>query len=114
MRKLLDLFSQKTDSFEEIDDQQSYDHVVIEIIDDVVKKKKDLHDRYNQLFEKLWVSVKSVPEKKFVAKKLLNRLLKESDKLFINAQILATKLCPICQKNKDSSKKIFKFSDRIH
>ncbi len=113
MRKLLDLFSQETDSIEEIDEEKNYDHVVIEIIDDVVKKKKELHYRYNQIFERLWVSAKSIPEKKLIAKKLLNRLLRESDQLFIRAQIQATKMCPICKKAKEEQK-IFKFSDSLH
>ena len=73
MRKLIDLFSQETDSIEEIDEEKNYDHVVIEIIIDVVKKK-ELHYRYNQIFERLWVSAKSIPEKEINCKKLLNRL----------------------------------------
>ncbi|MBS91473.1 MAG: hypothetical protein CMM95_00250 [Rickettsiales bacterium] len=113
MRKLLDFFNQEIDSIEEFDEKYDYDHIVIEIIDDVVKKKKDLHIKYNQLFEKLWISAKSIQEKKLIAKKLLNRLLKESDQLFLKAQILATKLCPVCEKARESQK-IFKFSDSLH
>ena len=113
MRKLLDFFSHDTDSFEETDIEKDYDQIVIEIIDDLVKKKKDLHHRYDQLLEKLYISAKSVPEKKFVAKKLLNRLMKESDHLFIKAQIMASKLCPVCQKARENNR-IFKFSDRLH
>tara|TARA_B100000575_G_scaffold284207_1_gene277970 strand:+ start:883 stop:1227 length:345 start_codon:yes stop_codon:yes gene_type:complete len=114
MRKILDIFNQQDESVEEEAEAfDDFDHIVVEIIDDVVKKKKDLHAKYDQLFDKLWVSAKPIKTKKTFAKKLLNRLLKESDQIFIKGQILAAKLCPVCEKQRNSEK-IFKFSDRVH
>ena len=45
----------------------------------------------------LWVSEKNINERKFIAKRLLSRLLRESDLIFIRAQNLATRLCPKCE-----------------
>ena len=45
---------------------------MVEIIDDC-KKRKVLHDRYNLLFERLWVAEKDLNERKFVARRLLSR-----------------------------------------
>ena len=76
---------------------EHFDYIMIEIIDDVVKKRKVLHDRYNLLFERLWVAEKDINERKFVARRLLSRLLRESDLIFARAQNLASRLCPKCQ-----------------
>ena len=73
-----------------------YDNVLVEIIDDVVKKRKYLHNKYDILFEKLWISNKNLEQRKHLAKKLLGRLLRESDLIFIRAQNLAQRLCPKC------------------
>lgn len=75
---------------------KNYDNVLVEIIDDVVKKRKYLHNKYDILFEKLWISNKSLNQRKITAKKLLARLLRESDLIFIRAQNLAQRLCPKC------------------
>jgi len=75
---------------------KNYDNVLVEIIDDVVKKRKYLHNKYDILFEKLWISNKSLNERKTIAKRLLARLLRESDLIFIKAQNLAQRLCPKC------------------
>ena len=82
---------------EQRDSVESYDYILVEIIDDVVKKRKNLHNRYDKLFEKIWVSRKSINERKFIAKRLLSRLLRESDLIFMRAQDLATRLCPKCE-----------------
>ena len=78
------------------DSLKNYDNVLVEIIDDVVKKRKYLHNKYDILFEKLWISNKSLSQRKNIAKKLLARLLRESDLIFIRAQNLAQRLCPKC------------------
>ena len=79
------------------DPSEDFNNILVEIIDDVVKKRKALHDKYDQLFEMLWVSEKNINERKFIAKRLLSRLLRESDLIFIRAQNLATRLCPKCE-----------------
>ena len=83
-------FEKKAESYE------NYDNVLVEIIDDVVKKRKYLHNKYDILFEKLWISNKNLEQRKHLAKKLLGRLLRESDLIFIRAQNLAQRLCPKC------------------
>ena len=40
------------------DPSEDFNNILVEIIDDVVKKRKVLHDKYDQLFEMLWVSEK--------------------------------------------------------
>ena len=90
MKKLSEYFNfEKKSEF-----HHNYDDVLIEIIDDVVKKRKYLHNKYDILFEKLWISNKNLRQRKHLAKKLLGRLLRESDLIFIRAQNLAQRLCP--------------------
>ena len=94
MKKLSDYFyfnfEKNTESL------KNYDNVLVEIIDDVVKKRKYLHNKYDILFEKLWISNKSLNQRKTTAKRILARLLRESDLIFIRAQNLAQRLCPKC------------------
>ena len=95
MKKLSDYFY--FNSKKQSDSSENFDNIMVEIIDDVVKKRKVLHDRYNLLFERLWVAEKDLNERKFVARRLLSRLLRESDLIFARAQNLAVRLCPKCQ-----------------
>ena len=95
MKKLSDYFY--FNSKKQSDSSENFDNIMVEIIDDVVKKRKVLHDRYSLLFERLWVAEKDLNERKFVARRLLSRLLRESDLIFARAQNLAVRLCPKCQ-----------------
>ena len=95
MKKLSDYFY--FNSKKQSDSSENFDNIMVEIIDDVVKKRKVLHDKYNLLFERLWVAEKDLNERKFVARRLLSRLLRESDLIFARAQNLAVRLCPKCQ-----------------
>lgn len=94
MKKLSDYFY--FNSKKQSDSSENFDNIMVEIIDDVVKKRKVLHDKYNLLFERLWVAEKDLNERKFVARRLLSRLLRESDLIFARAQNLAVRLCPKC------------------
>ena len=94
MKKLSEYFYFNFDKTGE--SQKNFDNVLVEIIDDVVKKRKYLHNKYDILFEKLWVSNKNLNQRKDFAKRLLARLLRESDLIFIRAQNLAQRLCPNC------------------
>ena len=85
-----------------------YDNVLVEIIDDVVKKRKYLHNKYDILFEKLWISNKNLEQRKHFAKKLLGRLFRESNLIFIRAQNLAQRLCPKCANAETSRPLILK------
>ena len=48
----------------------------------LLKKGKVLHDKYNLLFERLWVAEKDLNERKFVARRLLTIVKTESDLIF--------------------------------
>jgi len=115
LRKILNIFSStgKVDrpEFESIDNE----HIVLEIIDDVVKKRKELHNHYDHLIEKVWVSAKPIEYKMILAKCLLLRLLKESDRIFVRGQMMATKLCPKCSTNKKKfSTTFYNYSGKTH
>jgi len=115
LRKILDIFSSngKIDNSET--EFKEYEHIILEIIDDVIKKRKKIHNHYDQLVEKVWVSAKPLECKMVLAKYLLSRLLKESDRIFLNGQMLATKLCPKCRVNRKSfSATFYNFSDKTH
>jgi len=108
MKKNLNYFSSTTTK--KITSEQNYQYIVFEIIDDVIDKRKNLDSKYDQLMKKLWVSEKSINKKTILAKYILSRVLRESDKIFSEAQYLAKQLCPRCRKNisnfEDYSKKI--------
>ncbi len=75
-----------------------FEENLIEILDDVFKKKKLISQNYHILIQKVWLSPKYNDEKIKIAKFLLNRLNKELARIIMNASILASKLCPYCNK----------------
>ena len=75
--------------------------------------KKKLHVRYNLLIEKVWVSPKPINYKLLLAKYLLGRLMKESERIFIRVQHLAQEPCPKCNQRK-INKVFYEYSDHIH
>ena len=105
MRKILNLYP---DDNVTKDHHDQYSYIILEIIDDVVKKRMKLHTEYNSKIERVWVSSKPLSRKVKLAKYLMGRLLKESDQIFIRGQMLATKLCPSCN-NDDFNKQNFDF-----
>jgi hypothetical protein len=82
-----------------ISDEENYQYVIFEIIDDVIDKRKGIDLKYDQLMKKLWISEKPINRKTILAKYLLARVLRESEKIFFEAQCLAKQLCPSCRKN---------------
>ena len=115
MRKLFDFFSSETSIDRDLESVDNYDYVLIEIIDDVIKKRKDVHKSYDRLIEKVWVSARPIKCKTFLAKYLLGRLLRESDRIFAKGQSLATRLCPKCNQYSENKKNVFlKYSDKTH
>tara|TARA_Y100000589_G_scaffold331474_1_gene385185 strand:+ start:266 stop:613 length:348 start_codon:yes stop_codon:yes gene_type:complete len=115
LRKLLDFFSSEARIETDHETKDNYDYVLIEIIDDVIKKRKDVHKRYDRLVEKVWVSARPIKCKTFLAKYLLGRLLRESDRIFAKGQTLATRLCPKCNQYSDNHKNVFlKYSNKTH
>ncbi len=78
---------------------EDFQHIISEIISDLIEKKKDIHIKYDQLIKKLWLSNRKLNYKTTIAKYILARLLRESDKAFTEAQLMAKQICPRCKKN---------------
>ena len=99
-------------SFEKVITEDNYQEIVLEIIFDLIEKRKLIHLRYDELIKKLWVSSKPRTLKTNLGKYLLTRLLRESDRAFAEAQSLAKQLCPNCKK--DFSNYEDNYSDKLH
>ena len=100
MKKLFNLFKSFNTFEVEKRSNEDFNYVIMEIIEDVLKKRTKTHKRYERLFEILWISKRPIQCKTYLAKYLLGRLLKESDRIFNKGQILATRLCPNCNNYK--------------
>ena len=74
--------------------EDNYQEILLEIIYDVIGKRKLIHSKYDVLIKKLWESSKPRTLKTNLGKYLLTRLLRESDRAFEDAQSLAKQLCP--------------------
>ena len=79
-----------------------FEESFIEILDNVFEKQKILSINYHYLIKRLWSSNKCNSNKIKIARFLLNRLNKESARILLNASLLASKICPHC--NKDNQK----------
>ena len=79
--------------------EDNFQEIILEIIYDVIGKRKLIHSRYDELIKKLWESSKPRTLKTNLGKYLLTRLLRESDRAFADAQLLAKQLCPTCKKD---------------
>ena len=79
--------------------EENFQTIIFEIINDVIVKRKEIHLKYDELIKKLWSSKKRNEKKSVLARYIMARVLRESDKAFIEAQVLAKQLCPNCQKN---------------
>ena len=79
--------------------EDNYQEILLEIIYDVIGKRKLIHSKYDELIKKLWESSKPRSLKTNLGKYLLTRLLRESDRAFAEAQSLAKQLCPNCKKD---------------
>jgi len=91
--------------------EDNYQEIVLEIIYDVIGKRKLIHSRYDELIKKLWESSKATTIKTNLGKYLLTRLLRESDRAFAEAQSLAKQLCPTCKKDFSNYEN---YSEKLH
>ena len=91
--------------------EDNYQEIVLEIIYDVIGKRKSIHSRYDELIKKLWESSKPKTLKTNLGKYLLTRLLRESDRAFAEAQSLAKQLCPTCKKDLSNYDN---YSEKLH
>ena len=92
--------------------EDNYQEILLEIIYDVIGKRKLIHSKYDELIKKLWGSSKPITLKTNLGKYLLTRLLRESDRAFEEAQSLAKQLCPNCKK--DFSNNDDNYSEKLH
>ena len=67
---------------------------MILLIDSVINGRLQIHFRYELLIKKLSRSEKSIDTKLRISRYIMHRILRESDRIFIKAQIKANKLCP--------------------
>ena len=72
--------------------EKEFNDLMLQIITNVIEEKHEKHFVYNRIFKKLMVSKK--PNKLKLAKYILGRLLRESYRIFFNAQVNATQHCP--------------------
>ena len=93
------------------DKYDDFNRILIEIIDDTFEKKQILHQNYNILIKKNWISNKSDEKKLKIAKYLLARLVQESSLIYMKASMLAKRLCPCC--NEQQIWKDFKTTNKI-
>ena len=87
--------------------KQSFSTQMIELIESVINGRLNIHHKYEVLIKKLSKSNKSIQSKLAISRYIMHRILRESDRVFIKAQIKANKLCPC-----DHSDKKFENSQR--
>lgn len=84
------------------------------LIQSVIKQKSDLHVKYQRLLDKLVVSKKSDSYKLTLGKRILGRLIRESNRIFISAQKYSTKYCPSHKKSFESKSILDEQKPLIH
>ena len=84
---------------------KEFNEIMLHIITNVMEEKHEKHFVYNRIFRKLMVSKKT--NKLKLAKYILGRLLRESYRIFFNAQINATQHCPHKKKIKETEKIVY-------
>ncbi len=98
-------------SQDKIINEENFQYVMLEIISNVIEEKKNIHMKYHDLIKKVWISKKTLNKKTLIARYLLTRALRESDRAFNQAQTLAKQLCPSCKKKLSSYED---YSDSLH
>ena len=98
-------------SINQVITEDNYQEILLEIIHDVIAKRKLIHSRYDLLIKRLNESSKPITIKTNLGKYLLTRLLRESDRAFAEAQSLAKNLCPTFKKDFSNYDN---FSEKIH
>ncbi len=91
--------------------EESYEETLVIIIKQVIEKRKNIHDGYSLLMRSLYDSSRPIRSKTLLSKYLLTRLLRESDRAFNEAKLLAKKLCPKCKKDFSNYENI---SEKLH
>ena len=66
---------------------------IIDLIEGVILKRKLIHLKYEGLIRTLSKSDRPIHKKLSVSKYIMHRILRESDRAFVKAQIKASNLC---------------------
>jgi len=74
--------------------RKNFSSQMIDLIESVIIGRLTIHHRYEILIKKLSKSNKSINTKLAISRYIMHRILRESDRVFIKAQIEANKLCP--------------------
>lgn len=74
--------------------KEDFSTQMIELIENVINGRLNIHHKYEVLIKKVSKSNKSVKRKLSISRYIMHRILRESDRVFIKAQIEANKLCP--------------------
>ena len=85
--------------------EKEFNELMLHIITNVIEEKHEKHFVYNRIFRKLMISKKT--NKLKLAKYILGRLLRESYRIFFNAQINATRHCPNQKKSNETGKIVY-------
>ena len=96
---------------ENLINEDNFQYILIQIIDEVIEKRKEIHKKYHRLVKKVLCCEKSLNKRTLISKYLMARVIRESDRAFNNAQNLAKHLCPTCNKSFESYNS---FSDKLH
>ena len=80
--------------------KKDFSSEMIELIESVINGRLNIHHKYEVLIKKLSKSNKSVQSKLAISRYIMHRILRESDRVFIKAQIKANKLCPCYHSDK--------------
>ena len=73
--------------------RKDFSSQMIELIENVINGRLNIHHKYEALIKKLSKSDKSINTKLAISRYIMHRILRESDRVFIKAQIQANKLC---------------------
>ena len=83
-------------------DKENFSSQMIELIESVINGRLSIHHKYEILIKKLSKSNKSINTKLAISRYIMHRILRESDRVFIKAQIEANRLCP-CEHNQNKN-----------
>ena len=74
--------------------KEDFSTQMIELIENVINGRLSIHHKYEVLIKRVSKSNKPVKTKLAISRYIMHRILRESDRVFIKAQIEANKLCP--------------------
>lgn len=74
--------------------KEDFSSQMIELIENVINGRLNIHHKYEVLIKKLSKSDRPIRSRLAISRYIMHRILRESDRVFIKAQIQANNLCP--------------------